>query len=152
MAEVQPTLLPGGCLCGVIRYRITGPLKTVVYCHCRMCQRAGGAPVVPWLTVRAEGFILERGKPTEYQSSAKAIRSFCAACGTPLTFRYIKAAAWIDVTLASLDDPAALPPRYHIWTASQMPWLDIHDELARYPERGPGGSSSDPAAQAAGTT
>lgn len=44
----------GGCLCGAVRYRITGEPKSVGYCHCRMCQRAAGAPVVAWATVPAD--------------------------------------------------------------------------------------------------
>ena len=137
MSESAFRPLEGGCLCGAVRYRLTEPPAAVLYCHCRMCQRAGAAPVVPWLTLPSAGFALTAGRPVEYQSSHKAIRSFCPTCGTPLTFRYIKAAAWIDVTLSSLDDPAALPPRYHTWTSSQMPWLQIRDDLPRYPERGP---------------
>ena len=41
----------GGCLCGAVRYRLEGPpLHADYYCHCRMCQRAAGAPVVAWGT------------------------------------------------------------------------------------------------------
>lgn len=28
----------GGCLCGAIRYEISGPLRPVINCHCRMCR------------------------------------------------------------------------------------------------------------------
>jgi hypothetical protein len=42
------------------------------------------------------------------------------------------------VTLASLDDPGAVHPSYHIWTASRIAWFDTDDDLPRYPERGPG--------------
>ncbi|HYM31702.1 MAG TPA: GFA family protein [Candidatus Cybelea sp.] len=144
MAGETAVPLAGGCLCGAVRYRISPPLRNVVYCHCRMCQRSGGAPVVPWITVRAEGFVLERGAPVVYASSPKAERSFCGTCGTPLTFRYVKAPRWIDVTLASLDDPGMVPPRAHIWTSSRMPWLHIDDELPRHPEASP--RSTDPGA------
>lgn len=39
----------GGCRCGAIRYRITGEPLSAGFCHCRMCQRAAGAPVVAWV-------------------------------------------------------------------------------------------------------
>ena len=29
----------GGCLCGGVRYKITGKLRDVVECHCAMCRR-----------------------------------------------------------------------------------------------------------------
>jgi len=41
------------------------------------------------------------------------------------------------VTLASLDDPEAVRPSHHIWTASRIGWFDVADALPRYPERGP---------------
>ena len=39
--------LEGGCLCGAVRYRISAAPSHTDYCHCRMCQRSTGAPVVP---------------------------------------------------------------------------------------------------------
>jgi hypothetical protein len=44
---------------------------------------------------------------------------------------------FLDVTLASLDDPEAVRPTYHIWTTSRVDWFDIADDLPRYPERLP---------------
>jgi hypothetical protein len=43
--------LEGGCLCGQLRYRISGQPRSADHCHCRMCRRAAGAPVVARLTV-----------------------------------------------------------------------------------------------------
>jgi hypothetical protein len=74
--------LEGGCLCGKVRYRISAEPRGADYCHCRMCQRASGAPVVPWLTVAREGFAWIKGEPAVYRSSRKAERLFCPTCGT----------------------------------------------------------------------
>ena len=49
-------ILTGGCLCGEVRYRITATPVEALYCHCRMCQRAHGAPVIAWLTVPLAAF------------------------------------------------------------------------------------------------
>ena len=32
----------GGCLCGAVRYRVAGPLRDVVACHCGQCRRSSG--------------------------------------------------------------------------------------------------------------
>jgi len=45
--------LEGGCLCGDIRYKVSGELSPEdrpSFCHCRICQQAAGAPVVQWAT------------------------------------------------------------------------------------------------------
>jgi hypothetical protein len=132
--------LEGGCLCGRVRYRIDGPPDHADYCHCRMCQRASGAPVVPWLTMASADFAWTAGEPAVYRSSPGAERLFCGACGTQLGFRELANPASLDVTLASLDDPAAVRPNHHIWTASRIAWFDIADDLPHYPERAPGGA------------
>jgi hypothetical protein len=122
----------GGCLCGAVRYRATAMLRTDL-CHCRMCQKASGAPVVAWLTVPGDAFAFTQGQPVAYRSSARAVRHFCGTCGSQLTFREPEDPSELDINLATLDRPEAVPPQYHIHTTSRMPWLDIHDDLPRYP-------------------
>jgi Glutathione-dependent formaldehyde-activating enzyme len=70
-------VLTGGCLCGDIRYRIAAAPVDALYCHCRMCRRAHGAPVVAWLAVPRAGFAVTAGSPSSYRSSAAASRQFC---------------------------------------------------------------------------
>jgi hypothetical protein len=132
--------LEGGCLCGGVRYRISAEPHHADYCHCRMCQRSAGAPVVAWLTMASDGFAWLKGEPAVYPSSRKAERLFCPTCGTQLVFREPAEPAELDVTLASLDDPEAVRPSHHIWTSSRIGWFDVADNLPSYPERGPGGS------------
>lgn len=32
----------GGCLCGEVRYRVTGPMRDIIGCHCSQCRRTTG--------------------------------------------------------------------------------------------------------------
>jgi hypothetical protein len=130
-------VLPGSCLCGAIAYRVTLPLVDAGYCHCRLCQRASGAPVVAWLTVPVAGFAYTKGRPVEFRSSAHGRRELCGACGTPLAFRSVSSPATVDVTLASLDDPGSVAPQYHIWRRSRIPWFETSDALPRHDDAGP---------------
>ena len=125
------TELIGGCLCGAVRYRATD-LGRAGYCHCRMCQKASGAPVVAWLAVPLDAFAFVKGTPKAYRSSAEAVRHFCGDCGTPLTFRLAENPPDIEINLATLDHPEGVAPRSHIYTSSQMPWLHIEDQLPRF--------------------
>ena len=126
--------LVGGCHCGSVRYEVTGELiGGGALCHCTDCRRTTGAPAVAWFTVRTGDFRFTSGAPARYASSAKAERTFCARCGGQLTFVHQNYKGWrVDITTASLDDPAKAPPSQHIFTASRIPWMTT---LAHLPER-----------------
>ena len=136
MTSPEP-LLHGGCLCGAVRYTLAGSPIDAGYCHCRMCQLANGAPVVAWATVRAAAFQYRQGSPSTYVSSTRYQREFCATCGTQLVFRRQQTPGYVDVTLASLDDPGAVNPEYHIWRDSRIVWFETADQLPRHADAGP---------------
>ena len=122
----------GGCLCGAVRYRFASPPRDVSYCHCRMCQQAGGTPVVAWATIATQDFAWTAAPPQAYRSSDKAQRYFCATCGSPLVFQEDANPDELDLAVASLDDPASFAPTHHSWVASRLPWFDTDDRLPRY--------------------
>lgn len=128
----EPQIREGGCLCGAVRYRIEGPVDGAVYCHCTLCRRANAAPAVPWITVPPARISFTAGVPAEYRSSDHGTRTFCAACGTQLTFRTSRRPGDVDVTLCSLDDPGNIAPAYHIWSESRLPWLHLDEHLPAY--------------------
>ena len=44
MSDDGTAVSEGGCLCGEVRYRIVGPVRDVIVCHCSVCRRAHGGP------------------------------------------------------------------------------------------------------------
>jgi hypothetical protein len=122
----------GGCLCGAVRYRASGLVTNSTLCHCGSCRRSAGAPAVAWVTFPAASFVFERGAPAAFRSSPPVVRTRCGSCGTPLTYRHERFADEIDVTTASLDDPAAFPPADHTWWSERVPWLRWDDALPRF--------------------
>ena len=129
--------LDGGCLCGAIRYRISARTDDVTHCHCSLCRRSTGAPFVTWLSVPAAAFTIARGRPVERRSTPQAVRSFCGACGTALTFREDARPNAIDVTAGSLDAPDRVAPRDHTYVTSRLPWVVSWDGLPEFPEADP---------------
>jgi DNA-binding SARP family transcriptional activator len=127
----------GGCLCGEIRYEVTQPVIENNFCHCRMCQRFAGAPVVAQSTYPADALRFTKGGPKYYKSSPFAERGFCANCGSSLTARALTPpvtpdwADWIVVFAASLDNPEPNAPTWHLGVESQMPWVDIRHARKR---------------------
>jgi hypothetical protein len=131
----------GGCLCGAVRYQVSGAARDMCYCHCVSCRRAAGAPMVPWGTFARVGFRITHGSLALYRSSAHVTRGFCAACGTSLTYQSDAHAQDIDVTLATLDEAAQFAPQTHVWVSDKLPWVAIGDACPQYP----GSRAGDPA-------
>jgi hypothetical protein len=128
--------IEGGCFCGAARYRVRNPPVDAGYCHCRMCQRSVGAPVVAWGSWPSDSFQWLTAAPATLDSSVEGRRQFCPCCGTQLLFWTTAEPEIVDVNLATLDDPAAIAPEYHVWTASRIPWFETADALPRYPDAG----------------
>ena len=126
----------GGCLCGKVRFRVAAAAIDSGYCHCRMCQRNSGAPVVAWTTFPAASFSWTGSSPATYVSSPEARREFCSDCGSYLVF-WREGSSEVSVNTASLDDPAAFPPRMHIFTESRIPWFRTQDDLPQHVGYGP---------------
>ena len=82
-------------------------------CHCQSCRRVAAAPVVAWITFPIAEFRLLRGHPSEFHSSEPVRRTFCAGCGTPLTYEHRDGGGFVDVTTCSLDDVNLFPPTHH---------------------------------------
>ncbi|MFO1082027.1 MAG: GFA family protein [Reyranellaceae bacterium] len=122
----------GGCRCGAVRYRVRGFVLASGICHCRTCRRTASAPSLPFATIAAASFRLIHGCPVEQRSSEHVRRGFCGACGSPLTWRHDAKPGRLDVMICSLDDPAAVPPTFHVWTSHAPAWSIVADGLPRF--------------------
>jgi hypothetical protein len=116
----------GGCLCGSIRYRISGKPSRPHFCSCRMCQQWSGAPIVAWVdfprdSVRFDG---SGGEPAFFRSSKASQRGFCPRCGGTLC-AVDDGAATICMTIATLDDPDAIVPASRSYPDSAPSWLKV---------------------------
>ena len=122
----------GGCLCGCIRYRITGAPRSSSVCFCRSCRLAGGAPSVAWFVVNIDQFTLLSGQPATFQSSPPVTRSFCAKCGTPLAYQHTDDGNAIELTTATLDQPERFPPTREIWHSQRVPWAASNPTIPHF--------------------
>jgi hypothetical protein len=130
-------ILRGGCLCGAVRYRASGPPFAAEYCHCRMCQRFTGAAAANWMDFERKKVEWTAGAPREYASSEFVRRGFCPDCGSALTFRDTRYPQYLTLTIASLDEPNQVRPTHHLFTDSQLEWFDPADDCPRF-SNGPG--------------
>ncbi len=129
MAGQRKAVFTGGCQCGAVRFAVYAekPVR-IGLCHCRMCQKAVAGPFISLADVRHEDFAWTRGKPASFRSSTIAERDFCAACGTPLSYRQI-GGPHIELTTGSFDQPERVVPTYATGTESQLPWTKTIGDL-----------------------
>lgn len=122
----------GGCFCGAVRYAFADVFDTG-YCHCSICRRSSGAPVLAWVNAPRAGFRLLRGAPRLVATSAEFRRAFCTDCGTIMWTESVDPQRWemVSVHHGTIDGAAAIEPAIHLCFADRLPWLRIDDALPR---------------------
>jgi len=116
----------GGCLCGAVRYRLTGPLPGVIACHCSQCRRQSGH-YGAYTTVPLDRFQSERDAAlTWYRSSDWAQRGFCRVCGSVLFWKRTGEES-INVSAGTLDEPTGLTIVEHIFCKDKGDYYDLSD-------------------------
>ena len=128
-------MLQGGCLCGGIRFEVTGRLGPAGYCHCKQCQRASGSAFASNAPVRTAYFRITSGADlvSEYESSPGKFRAFCRRCGSPVYSRRDSEPELRRLRLGTIDGDPGRRPMGHVWVASKAPWHMITDDLPQFP-------------------
>ena len=131
--------LPGGCLCGGVRYEVDGPLAEASHCHCSMCRRFHGAAFATYVSVEVEKFHWLRGEDLVcvYESNPGAGWAFCRVCGSSLGLP--RGGKLASLAVGCLDDDPGTRPAYHMFVGSKAPWYEITDALPQFMERPPEG-------------
>lgn len=124
--------LEGGCLCGAIRYRLTGPFESIGLCHCRSCRLAAGTAGVGWVVVARAQFDYTSGQCAPFNSSPGVTRGFCARCGSTLSYENADAPHLVEMTLGTLDRPDSLVPTREIWLDDKPGWEAVDKRRTLY--------------------
>jgi len=131
--EQKPLRAAGGCLCGKVRYEVRGKLGPVYACHCSQCRRTTGYCLVTTSTRRANFHLVRDATLRWYESSPRARRGFCAACGSTL-FWDAPEENYICMTAGSIDPPTGLALECHIYTEDKGDFYEIADGLRSMPQ------------------
>ncbi len=127
----KSSLTTGGCLCGAVRYGVTGPLRDIVNCHCTMCQRLHGN-FGPHSKARKVNITITESRGLAwYETSAVARRGFCRECGSGLFWEPFELDA-TGIVAGSIDSPTGLKSMGHIFVAEKADFYDITDDLPQY--------------------
>ncbi|HUP01848.1 MAG TPA: GFA family protein [Gemmatimonadota bacterium] len=145
MIGESPTIT-GGCLCGRVRYQVTGPFLRAGHCHCSRCRKHSGAAVSTQGRVLREHFRLLSGNESlhVYRPEGGAVKAFCGRCGSSLF-----GGAWPDgpevsIRLGSVDGDPGIRPQYHTFVDSRAVWDEITDDLPQHAAGLPADPSGEP--------
>ncbi len=122
----------GGCLCGGVRYEVTGPLRDVIACHCEQCRRTSGHHAAATSAKLADFRLTAEASLRWYRSSEAAERGFCGVCGGNLFWRRIGGDA-ISIFAGTLDMPTGFRLTRHIFTAGKGDYFDIPETEPQHP-------------------
>ena len=125
-------ILFGGCLCGSIRFEVTGRPSTIANCHCTMCRRASGGAFLPYAAYDTAQLRFTRMEPARYRSSNEAFRGFCPKCGSSIFFAYAAEPERIWMTLGCFDDASAHEPGENWYTGDKLAWIHLDDRLTNW--------------------
>lgn len=141
----SPSSFPaeGGCACRAVRYRMETRPLFVHCCHCRWCQRESGASFALNALIEADRVTALGQTPelvhTPSASGSGQVVARCPTCKVAVWSNYAGAGPLLRfVRVGTLDNPDALPPDIHIFTASRQPWVVLDADtpaVAGYYER-----------------
>ena len=131
--------LEGGCDCKAVRYRMETKPLFVNCCHCRWCQRETGASFALNALIETDRLTVLTAKPemvdTPSNSGQGQRIARCPKCRIALWSHYAGAGPVVSfVRVGTLDNPDALPPDIHIFTASKQPWVMLPPGTPAVPE------------------
>jgi len=132
--------ITGGCLCGQVRYELSGPFGQFHWCHCKRCRKSTGSAhaaniffkpkQLNWLS--GENLI----KRYELPQAKRFSKSFCSHCGSLLPC-VSRDGATMCLPAGSLDDDPQIRPDDNIFWAERSAWYDdglVAEKFSAYPE------------------
>lgn len=127
----------GSCLCGAIRYEITGLLGPIVVCHCSRCRKASGSAFNAMSPVSSDNFRIVMGKEflRTYSNDSGVHRVFCGNCGSPIIGKRDSIPETVRVRIGTLDTPVETKISAHIFVGSKADWYEILDHAPQHEER-----------------
>lgn len=122
----------GQCLCGAVHIEIEVPARWAWHDHSAATRRAHGAAYATYVGSWRKRFRVTKGKAsiTRYRDDATGtFRSFCARCGTPLTYERARSAHMVNIPRALFNGRTGREPRYHIAIDELQDWTYLGEPL-----------------------
>lgn len=114
----------GQCLCGAVKFRISGEFENFFLCHCGRCRKDSGSAHTANLfssTAKITWVSGEENTKTFQLSGSRHVKSFCSDCGSALPV-FQPEIGLLVVPAGSLDSQIDMRPNAHICCSSRAKW------------------------------
>ena len=126
----------GGCLCGAIRYEITGDPVRAANCHCDECRKATGASFATVAFFKEEDVKVTQGTPKQFfhpaDSCATMTKEFCPDCGSQVLGAGSGSPGIRSVRVGSLDDASFVKPQMDLYTGKALPFSRLSEDTEHF--------------------
>ncbi len=127
-------MICGSCLCGEVKYEISGEVGDISHCHCITCRKAHGSAFSSVAAVSDGDFTLfGNASLASFESSPGKKRFFCVGCGTHI-YAKREGSGHVILRLGSLDADPNATEKAHIWVSQKAPWYSLGKALPEYEE------------------
>lgn len=121
---MNDNLATGQCLCGTVKFSISGEFESFFLCHCGRCRKDSGSVHSANLfssTAKITWVSGEANIKTFQLPGSRHVKSFCMDCGSALPVSQADVGVLV-VPAGSLDSPIDIRPNAHICFSSRANW------------------------------
>lgn len=129
--------LHGSCLCGAVRYEVSGDPQRFYHCHCLRCRKSSGTGHATNLMLTNAKLVFTDGesrlKRYKVPEAERFSRQFCSECGSSVA-RFVPEIDAVVVPAGSLDCAVPIQPQARIFWDSRAEWSCSDEPLQRHAE------------------
>jgi hypothetical protein len=133
LRKVASSAVPGECLCGEVRVEIDFPARWAWHDHSASSRHVHGAAYATYVGSWRSRFRVTGGLSSISRfedPSAGTTRSFCARCGTPISYERSRSPQMVNIPRALFKTRTGRQPRYHIGIEESPEWAYWGEKLA----------------------
>jgi hypothetical protein len=122
----------GQCLCGGVGFEIDVPARWAWHDHSIASRRAHGAAYATYVGSWRKRFRITNGEAGIVRvedKTAKATRSFCKRCGTPLMYERARSPHMVNIPRALFAGRTGRQPLYHVAIEELQEWTYAGEPL-----------------------
>lgn len=118
--------LTGSCLCGGVRYEVSGLMRDVVNCYCTQCQKTSGHYVAATRVNQKDVLFKQKDTLRWYESTPGYQRGFCDQCGGNLFWNRISDDQ-LSIFAGTLDKPTGLKTVASLYEQDASDYFELPD-------------------------